>query len=140
MEWNIKKSDNKTPEKKEDQISKQENTQETTKAASTFVPDVDIYEQDEKLYLVADVPGISKDDIKVTVDNNLLTLDGQIDLSLYEGLKPIYAEYRVGNYYRQFQLGEVIDAEKISAEVNNGVLKLTLPKKDKQKAVTVPVH
>ncbi len=95
--------------------NKQQENKETTKSSRYFVPDVDIYEMENALVVNADMPGINKNDIKISVDNNVLTIEADIDLSIFNGLKPIYSEYKIGNYYRQFQLGQVIDGEKISA-------------------------
>lgn len=75
-----------------------------------------------------DMPGVGKDSLDVQIDKNVLTVTGTIDFSSYDDLKPIYTEYNVGNYARSFTLSSSIDFQGISARVNEGVLKLYLPK------------
>jgi HSP20 family protein len=75
-----------------------------------------------------EMPGVEKKDITVTLENDVLGVEGRIDFSKYEGLDPVYSEYNVGNYARRFTLSDKIDQDGISAELADGVLKLTLNK------------
>jgi HSP20 family protein len=106
-------------------------TEETTWAGETYEPAVDIWESEEALVLQADVPGVGKDDVGINLDQDVLTISGRVAVDQYEGLRPTYSEYNVGNFYRRFSLGEAIDQEKISADLEDGVLTVTLPKREK---------
>jgi HSP20 family protein len=108
-----------------------EKTEEMTWAGDTFRPSVDIWETDIALTIEADVPGVRRDDVELDLRDDILTIRARVTVDEYEGLRPLYGEYNVGNFYRRFTLGEAIDQEKISAELNDGVLRLTLPKKEK---------
>jgi HSP20 family molecular chaperone IbpA len=102
--------------------------EEKTVPARYFVPTTDIYETDESLTVVMEVPGVEKDDISVKIENDVLRVEGQIDFSKYQEMEPVYTEYNVGHYARAFTLSERIDQNEISAELDNGVLTLTLKK------------
>jgi HSP20 family molecular chaperone IbpA len=102
---------------------------EKTRAGRSFVPDVDIVESDHGLTLWADMPGVSEKDVEVRLENHVLRLSGIVNTSTYDKLSPLYTEYNVGNYYREFRLHEDIDPEAISAQMRNGVLEVQLPKR-----------
>ncbi len=102
--------------------------EEKTVPARYFVPYTDIYETEEALTLVMEMPGVEKKDVDVQLENDVLRIEGRIDSSKYEGLEPIYSEYNVGHYARGFTLSDKIDQEGISAELVDGVLILTLRK------------
>ena len=88
----------------------------------------DIYETEEALCVVMEMPGVEKKDLNVALESDALRVDGQIDFSKYEGMEPVYTEYNVGHYTRSFTLSNKIDQERISAQLEDGVLTLTLPK------------
>jgi HSP20 family molecular chaperone IbpA len=102
--------------------------EEKTVPARYYVPNTDVYETDDTLTLVMEVPGVEKKDVTVQLENDVLRVEGRIDFSKYEGLEPVYAEYNVGHFARGFTLSDRIDQEGISAELADGVLKLTLKK------------
>ncbi|HVP97966.1 MAG TPA: Hsp20/alpha crystallin family protein [Roseiarcus sp.] len=102
--------------------------EEKTIPGRYFVPPADIYETDEALAVVLEMPGVEKKDIDVSLENDVLSVDGRIDFSKYRDMEPVYAEYNVGHYARSFSLSDRIDREKISANIEDGVLTLTLPK------------
>lgn len=133
----LKTTDKETLEKTEKKALEQ--SEETTWAGNTYEPAVDIWESDEELVLMADVPGAGKDDVEIDLHDDVLTIDARVTPDDYEGLRPLYSEYNVGNYYRRFSLGETIDQQKISAEMEEGVLRVTLPKREKAKPRKIKV-
>ena len=102
---------------------------ETTVPARTFLPTTDIFETDDALKVVMEMPGVDKSDLDVDLENDVLSVSGRIDLAKYEKLQPVYTEYNVGHYRRTFNLSSSrINQERIAAEMKDGVLTLTLPK------------
>ncbi|HTT75437.1 MAG TPA: Hsp20/alpha crystallin family protein [Candidatus Binataceae bacterium] len=114
--------------------------QEQTRPGRYYVPDVNIYEFDDSLKLWADMPGVNEKDVNVTLNDGVLTIAGQVATGMYAGLRPLYTEYNVGNYYREFALNEDIDESKIKAKIRNGVLELELPKKEKAQPRQIEVR
>jgi HSP20 family protein len=102
--------------------------EEKTVPGRYYVPYADIYETEEALCVVMEMPGVEKKDLNVALENAVLRVDGQISFSKYEGMEPVYTEYNVGHYARSFALSNKIDQERISAQLDDGVLLLTLPK------------
>jgi HSP20 family protein len=102
--------------------------EEKTVPGRYYIPYTDIHETDEALTVVMEMPGVETKDINVSLENDVLRVDGQIDFAKYEGMEPVYTEYNVGPYTRSFTLSNKIDQEKISAQLEDGVLTLTLPK------------
>src|SRR5712692_9418703 len=96
--------------------------QEKTRAGRFFLPGVDINEFGDSIKLWVDMPGVKESDVEVTLKEGVLTITGTVSIEAYEKL-PLYTEYNVGNYFRQFELNE-----DIRALMKNGVLELTLPK------------
>ena len=101
---------------------------EKTVPGRYYVPYADIYETEEALCVVMEMPGVENKDLNVALENDALRVDGQIDFSKYEGMEPVYTEYNVGHYTRSFTLSNKVDQERISAQLDDGVLTLTLPK------------
>jgi HSP20 family molecular chaperone IbpA len=104
---------------------------EQTTPGLVFTPDVDIFESDREITLLADMPGVKAEDLGIDLRDNVLTLTGDITSGQGEIEEAIVVEYRTGKYYRQFTLSEVIDQEGIDAKLTDGVLRLNLPKVDK---------
>lgn len=102
--------------------------EEKTVPAKYFVPNADIYETDDAITVVVEVPGVEKKDIDIKLENDIVRIEGQIDFAKYEGLDPVYSEYNVGHYARAFSLSNKLDQNGINAELNDGVLTLTLKK------------
>lgn len=101
---------------------------EQTRPGLVFTPDVDIFETDLSLTLLADMPGVTSDLLTVDLRDDTLTITGRTPPDRNKAEKPIMVEYETGTYYRQFSLSEIIDQQKIDAQLKNGVLRLTLPK------------
>jgi HSP20 family protein len=123
--------------KEKQQLAK---SQEQTRSGRYYVPDVNIYEFDESLKLWADMPGVKEQDINVTLKDGVLTIVGQVGTDMYAGLRPMYTEYNVGSYYREFALNEDVDESKIRATLRNGVLEVELPKKEKARPRQIEVR
>lgn len=93
----------------------------------------DIYETAEGVTLYVDLPGVSKDNLEIDVDQNVLTIKGQVNLDTSESMHPAYMDVRSKLYERRFTLGEQLDVENISATLNQGALKLFLPRREQHK-------
>jgi len=106
-----------------------------------YVPEVDIAEDPDGLWLWADMPGVDPDKMSVELDDGVLTIQGEVTLKPYEGLKTVYSEYRVGNFLRRFNLPQhAYDPDRIGAKLVDGVLEIRIPKADKAKPRRVPVQ
>jgi HSP20 family protein len=101
---------------------------EKTVPGRYYLPYADIYETDEALSVVMEMPGVEKQNLEVALENDVLRVDARIDFSKYEGMEPVYTEYNIGHYSRSFTLSKKIDQDGISAQLDDGVLTLTLPK------------
>jgi HSP20 family protein len=101
---------------------------EKTVPSRYYIPNADIYETDDALTIVLEVPGAERKDLNVSLDNNVLRIEGRIDFSKYDGFEPVYSEYNVGHFARAFTLSDKIDPEGIGAVCEDGVLTLTLRK------------
>lgn len=101
---------------------------EQTRPGPAFTPAVDIFETDEEITLLADMPGVKAGDLNIDLRDSVLTLDGDARSPEGDDEVDIIREYRTGKYYRQFTLSQVIDQAKIDAELKEGVLRLRLPK------------
>ena len=114
---------------------------EQTIPSRVFLPTTDIFETDEALTVVMEMPGVDKANIHIGVENDVLTVDGRIDFSKYEKLLPVYTEYNIGHYRRSFTLSSTrINQDKIQAEMKDGVLTLTLPKGEQAKPRRIAVN
>ncbi|HEX8599075.1 MAG TPA: Hsp20/alpha crystallin family protein [Chloroflexia bacterium] len=101
---------------------------ERTRSGRIYTPAVDIYETNEAIVLVADMPGVDESSVDVTLEKNVLTIHGRVQPWQFEDHSLRYAEYGIGDYQRSFTISNQIDWEHIEGSVSNGVLRLTLPK------------
>lgn len=114
-------------------------TTEGTRNRERYIaPPVDIYETAEGLVVLADLPGVTRDNLEVRVDNNILTIQGH-SAHAAPG-EPVYREYQMIHFFRQFELSDKVDQARISAELKQGVLTLQLPKAEEAKARKIEVH
>ena len=114
--------------------------QEATTPMRAFMPNADIFETEDVLTLVLEMPGVDRDNIDISVENGVLTVEGKINLGKYEGLQPVYGEYNVGPYRRSFRISSRIDQDKINAEMRDGVITLVLPKAEEAKPRRIEVR
>ncbi len=106
-----------------------------------WTPAVSFFEKDGKYHLTADVPGMSKDNISITVDNGYISLSGKKEESKEEKEADYYMkETRYGSFSRSFRLPSEVDEEKIEASYKDGVLTVVIPKKEEAKAKKIEVH
>ncbi len=112
---------------------------EQTKPGPVFTPSVDIFETETALTVLADLPGVTPENIDIDLHDDVLSLVGHIKEDPEPGENVLLKEYEVGQYIRKFTLSEVIDQEKIQAELADGVLRLTLPKVEKAKPRKIQV-
>jgi len=112
---------------------------EQTTPGLVFTPAVDIFETEKEITMLADMPGARAEDLSIDLRDNTLTLSADIAPVGNTDEENILIEYESGRYYRQFTLGELINQEKIGAQLNDGVLRLSLPKVEKAtpKKITV---
>lgn len=117
-----------------------EKKQEATVPARFFVPTADIFEAEHALTVVLEMPGVDKSNVDISVEAGVLSIDGRLDFSKYEGMQPVYTEYNVGHYRRSFSLSNKIDQSKIAAEMKDGVLTVTLPKLEEARPRRISVN
>jgi len=104
-----------------------------------FVPAADIYEAENDLTIILEMPGVEKKNVNIDVAEGVLSVEGRIDLAKYQGLQPLYTEYNIGHYSRSFRLSSKIDQNKIAAEMKDGVLSLKLPRIEEAKPRIIQV-
>jgi len=112
---------------------------ETTTPARVFVPVTNIFETPEALTVVLEMPGVDRNSVEASVENDVLTIEGRIDFTKYEAMRPVYTEYNVGHYARSFEISDRIDQDKISAEIKDGVVTIVLPKGEQAKPRKIQV-
>ena len=113
---------------------------EQTRPGPVYTPAVDIFENEEAITLLADMPGVKASDLTIDLRENTLTLTGRVTAPEESGEADVMCEYRAGTYVRQFTLAETIDQPKIAAKLSAGVLRLELPKIEKAKPRQITVQ
>jgi HSP20 family protein len=101
---------------------------EQTKPGPLFTPTVDIFETEQEITLLADMPGVKAKDLNIDLRDDILTLDGEVEPPEGKSEVDVFREYQSGKYSRQFSLSQMIDQSKIDADIKDGVLRLKLPK------------
>jgi len=112
---------------------------ERTRSGKAYIPRADIYETDEAVVLVTDMPGVDENAIDITLEKNVLSIIGYVNFKRPENVGLVYAEYDVGDYERKFTVSDEIDRDKIEATVKDGVLRLYMPKSGPVKARRISV-
>jgi HSP20 family protein len=108
-------------------------------AVQAFTPPIDIHEGPEGLILEADLPGAVEKNLRIELEDNVLSLYAQIDSPAPEGARLLHEEYRLGDYQRSFIIGDEVDRDRITAELTNGVLRLSLPKADRKRTRRIEI-
>jgi HSP20 family molecular chaperone IbpA len=112
---------------------------EQTRNRRIYSPRVDIFEKEGAIVLLADMPGTDEKDINVSLEKNILTITGKVDVEHRTDTSLAYAEYGVGDYSRSFSIPDDIDRNRIEAKIKNGVLSLVLPKAEPEKARRIEI-
>lgn len=113
---------------------------EQTRPGAVYSPSVDIFENDTAITVLADMPGVKADDLKIDLRESVLTLTGRATLSAGAKESVVIREYQSGTFFRQFTLSETIDQAKIDAQLTDGVLRLELPKVEKARPRQIAVR
>jgi len=129
----LRNDQSKSLEKSQPQVPEQ------TYHGPVYSPAVDIFETDDRISLLADMPGVKAKDLKIDLRENVLTLTGRVDVNPSGQESSVLCEYDSGTYFRQFTLSETIDQAKIDAKLNDGVLRLELPKLERAKPRQITV-
>lgn len=128
---------------KEMQVREKQEVQqagEPTKAERYFMPAVDIYETDEAVTVVAEMPGVAKEGVEIRLEDDTLTIKGTKTGNGGEGERVLLREFESGHYLRRFTITEIIDQTKIEAAMADGVLTLKLPKVEPAKPRKIVVQ
>jgi HSP20 family molecular chaperone IbpA len=104
---------------------------EQTRPGVVFTPEVDIFENEQQINLLADMPGVAPEDVKIDLNDGVLSISGEVQPFEGKDETDLLVEFEIGRYYRQFTLSEVVDQSNIEAKLEDGVLRLTLPKAEK---------
>ena len=113
---------------------------EQTRPGPVYSPAADIFESDNSITVLADMPGVNAQDIEVDLRESVLTLTGRVTSPASANEDDVLREYRTGTFFRQFTLAETIDQTKIEAKLTDGVLRLELPKVEKAKPRQITVR
>lgn len=117
-----------------------EKGQEATRPTRAFMPNADIFETEDALTVVLEMPGVDRDNINISVENGVLTVEGTINFGKYEGLQPVYSEYNIGPFRRSLRISSRIDQDNITAKMSDGVITLVLPKVEEAKPRRIEVR
>jgi len=113
---------------------------ESTRPGRVYRPPADIGESRDAVWLSVDMPGVDEQSVEVGLDEGVLTIHGRVAVADYADLQPLYSEYNVGNFERRFRVSDRIDADRIEARLENGVLFLGLPKAEQARPRTIPIQ
>ena len=124
----------KTIEAQKQEITELESEEvERTRECRCFIPRSDIFETEDMIVVVSDMPGVDENSVDITLEKNVLTINGNVDTNEPEGYSLAWAEFETGDYQRSFRISNEIDHEKIEATIKDGVLRLNLPKVEQAK-------
>lgn len=112
---------------------------EPTPTRRVLTPGADVYETEDGLVVVADMPGVDERSVDINVERNVLTIEGRVEPEELADYQLIYREYEPGDYRRAFILSDEVDVGKIEASVKHGVLRIDLPKAEATKPRQIAV-
>jgi HSP20 family protein len=113
---------------------------EQTRPGPVFTPAVDIFETENAITVLADMPGVKAENLDIDLRESVLTLTGQVTPPQGAKESSVLQEYRTGTFFRRFTLSETIDQAKIDAQLTDGVLRLELPKVEKARPRQITVR
>ena len=122
---------------KQEVIKKDE--MERIRSHRCFVPKTDIYETEDEIILIADIPGSNHDSVDITLEKNILSINAFTETEIPAGYDRVYADYNGGDFQRSFRLSDEINQNNIKAVVSNGELRLHLPKAELAKSKKIKV-
>ena len=128
-----------TAEPNEQKMPVEQGGGERTRSRLTFRPRVDIYETESGLMLLADVPGAKPEGLTITLERRVLSVRAEVEEHAPDGYSPIYQEYQVGDFECEFTLSGDFDPDRIEARLNEGVLRLTIPRAEQPAARTIKI-
>ena len=131
---------NEAPNREIETREKQEVEREQTRPGFVFRPDVDIVERVDEFVVTADLPGVDEQHVDVRLEKGMLSIRADLAVEPEPEWRPLYDEYRVGSYYREFTLSDRIDVNEIKASMKDGVLDLRLPKAEKHRPRNIEVR
>ena len=132
------KKENKSLEIPKQEVIKKDEM-ERTRSHRCFIPKTDIYETEDEIILIADIPGANQDSVDITLEKNILSINAFVEADVPAGYDRIYTEYDGGDFQRSFRLSDEINQNNIKAVVSNGELRLHLPKVEPAKAKKIKV-
>jgi HSP20 family molecular chaperone IbpA len=118
----------------------QRNTSSAQRDEPALLPPVDVIEDSSGITLYADMPGVPKEHLQLRVEGDQLTLEGEMALAVPAGTEPSHAEVQLSRYRRTFTLSKELDADKVSAELSQGVLRVRIPKAEHAKPRRINVQ
>jgi HSP20 family molecular chaperone IbpA len=121
------------------ETSKLSKAPEQTRPGPVYTPAADIFESEDSITLLADLPGVGASDLTIDLRDSVLTLTGRARAPTESKESPLLREFGSGTFYRQFTLSDTIDQSKIDAKLVDGVLRLELPKAERAKPRRIPV-
>ena len=124
----MSKTDLATPQRGRSEVSQGDSGRKESGARPAAVPAVDIFEDAGGITLLADMPGVSRDYLDVRLDGDSLAIEGDVDITMPDGMRALWAEVNVPRFRRMFTLSRELDASRIEANLKDGVLSLRIPK------------
>jgi HSP20 family protein len=125
-------------EPQKEEMTHSEDT-ERTRDQQVYTPRADIYETEDAIIVLTDMPGVDEKSVDITIEKNVLTINAYVEPEQPEDYRCTYAEYGIGDYERSFILSNQVDREGIEAAVKDGVLRLSLPKSKETKTRKITV-